>query len=163
MTDITQIIKCIDSHLMMTGEKFTTVSEASELLDRKGLLKNSQSKPGYRLRGLLREGKIPHAYQLEGKYSMWLIPISNKSKLRQIENSQEQSLNKMTKDEIINELRGTTFHWEGDRYEVHLGGHIEQKGIWLFDFGSPWLRNLKKFRKTTLIEFLKQARKERHL
>jgi hypothetical protein len=62
-----------------------TPVEANAALTRAGLLIDYKDRPGLPLRRLLRAGKIPHAYQLAGKRSRWVIPSS---KAREREGSQ---------------------------------------------------------------------------
>ena len=78
MPNINAIIACIDLELRRTGQDYLTPVEAGMLLDKRGLLDDNQKKPGQPLRRLLRQGKIPHAYQLGGAYSRWVIPNSRK-------------------------------------------------------------------------------------
>lgn len=75
MPDILRIIRCIDEELDQTNVHYLTPPEANKLLARKGLLKDSDIRPGLPLRRLLRAGKIVHAFQ-EGKY--WRIPHSGR-------------------------------------------------------------------------------------
>lgn len=77
---IVLITKTIDEYLEKTGNSFITAVEAAELLDRKGLLRDSSTRPGKPLRDLLRANKLPHAYQ-DGVF--WKIPPS---KIRKIQN-----------------------------------------------------------------------------
>lgn len=78
MTNITQIIKCIDEYLIRNNQPYITPANANKILDKKGLLSDSKdkSKSGLPLRNLLRDRKIPHAYQVGNK---WHIPRSNNS------------------------------------------------------------------------------------
>lgn len=68
-----KIIKAIDELLELRGVWSVDPVEANSYLERKGLLNDSQSRPGLPLRKLLRAGEIPHAYQ-DGRY--WRIPHS---------------------------------------------------------------------------------------
>ena len=78
MADIKKIISEIDTYLAKTGLTHITPVEANKLLEKAGLLKDySDSRPGLPLRDLLRDGKIPHAFQKSGKGSKWAIPHSN--------------------------------------------------------------------------------------
>lgn len=76
MADIRKIIEAIDSEIVATGRKSLTPPEANAMLERKGLLKDRRQRPGLPLRRLLREGKIPHAFQVGGKGARWRIPHS---------------------------------------------------------------------------------------
>lgn len=74
--NILGIIACVDAEIERTGAEYLTPVEAAPIIERKGLLKDSQHRPGLPLRNLLRAGKIPHAYQTKGKWSRWRIPHS---------------------------------------------------------------------------------------
>ena len=76
MADIRKIIEAMDSEIVATGKEFLTPTEANAMLEQKGLLKDRPQRPGLYLRRLLRKGKIPHAFQVEGKGSAWRIPHS---------------------------------------------------------------------------------------
>jgi len=56
----------------------TTVGpvEANAVLEQAGILDDRAPRPGRPLRVLLREGHIPHAYQVGGKNTVWIIPHS---------------------------------------------------------------------------------------
>lgn len=75
--DIKKIIECIDEHLTKNNLASIGPVEAAELLERNNLLSDSKDRPGKPLRDLLRKGKLPHAYQVGGKGSSWVIPLSN--------------------------------------------------------------------------------------
>jgi hypothetical protein len=75
-----RIIDYLDSYLIQTGRQFIHPVEANAILAKAGLLKDSITRPGRPLRDLLRNGLIPHAYQLGGKGSRWIIPLSNNRK-----------------------------------------------------------------------------------
>ena len=51
-------------------------AEANALLDKAGLLKDNPQRPGLPLRNKLRKGELPYAYQVAGKGSEWVIPLS---------------------------------------------------------------------------------------
>jgi len=74
--DIKAIITHLDNHLKLTGKPGIDPVEASILLERAGLLKDSKDRPGKPLRDLLRKGLLPHAFQSGGKGSAWTIPLS---------------------------------------------------------------------------------------
>lgn len=71
------IIKTIDEYLEKSGDSYITAVDAAAILDRKGILKDSESRPGKPLRDILRTGLIPHAYQV-GVF--WRIPHSGSCK-----------------------------------------------------------------------------------
>ncbi len=73
---IERIIQCLDAHMIKNRLKALNPVEAGEVLDREGLLKDSETRPGLPLRRILRAGKIPHAVQPGGKGSGWVIPLS---------------------------------------------------------------------------------------
>lgn len=75
--DINAIITFLDKHLLQTGRPSIDPIEANELLSKAKLLTNSKDRPGKPLRDLLRKGLLPHAFQLGGKGSSWLIPNSD--------------------------------------------------------------------------------------
>lgn len=78
--NITAIISHLDKHLLQTGQQSIGPVEGNAILAKEGLLKDSDTRKGKPLRKLLREGKIPHAYQAGGKGSEWTIPNSKKGK-----------------------------------------------------------------------------------
>jgi hypothetical protein len=71
------IINSIDETLEKSGNSYITAVDAAKILDRKGILKDSETRPGKPLREILRAGLIPHAFQ-EGVF--WRIPHSGLSK-----------------------------------------------------------------------------------
>lgn len=70
---VSLIIKTIDEHLEKSGQPLITAVAAADILEKKGILNDSSSRPGKPLRDLLRAGKLPHAYQ-DGVF--WKIPHS---------------------------------------------------------------------------------------
>ena len=66
-----EIIDFLDDYLLRTGKESIGAVEAKA-----GILKDSTDRPGMPLRRKLRKGEIPHAYQVGGKGSEWVIPIS---------------------------------------------------------------------------------------
>jgi len=76
--NIKAIIEFIDNYLIRTDRESIDPVEANALLDKEGLLPDSEDRPGMPLRKLLRKGQIPHAYQAGGKSSRWIIPQSEK-------------------------------------------------------------------------------------
>ena len=77
MPDITKIIKTFDEELERTGKSYLTPPKGNLILERKGLLNDRSERSGLPLRKLLRQGKIPHAFQTGGKGSEWRIPHSS--------------------------------------------------------------------------------------
>lgn len=76
MLDIQKIIKTLDKELERTEKKFLTPPEANKILEREHILNDRDARSGLPLRKLLRQGKLPHAYQEGGKGSSWIIPHS---------------------------------------------------------------------------------------
>ncbi len=75
--EIAKIIEFIDGILTKRGIDYIRPVEANKLLDEAKLLNDREGKwSGLPLRKLLRDGKIPHAFQTGGKYSPWHIPLS---------------------------------------------------------------------------------------
>ena len=70
------ISQFLDEYLQKTGRESIGAVEANALLDKAGILKDNPQKPGLPLRNKLRNGKLPHAYQVAGKGSEWVIPLS---------------------------------------------------------------------------------------
>ena len=71
------MIVVIDEELEKSRRSQLTTVEANNLLAEKGLLPTNALEPGRPLRILLCAGKIPHAYQVAGKGSQWVIPHSS--------------------------------------------------------------------------------------
>jgi hypothetical protein len=74
---IREIIRFIDNYLDQSGQSSINPVEANALLEKAGLLRDSDLRPGKPLRDLLRKGLIPHAFQSGGKSSGWSIPHSS--------------------------------------------------------------------------------------
>jgi hypothetical protein len=74
MPNIAKIIEAIDDYLDKKHQNTTTPVEVLPYLESIGLLNDSPSRPGLPLRKILRDGRIPHAYQIEVK---WFIPHSS--------------------------------------------------------------------------------------
>lgn len=75
MTEIQKIITFLDTYLAKNGLDGLSAAEASRLLDEAGLLADDAAKPGEPVRRLLRNGSIPHAHKVLGK---WVIPPSSR-------------------------------------------------------------------------------------
>ena len=75
-----KIVNFLDEYLSKTGRESIGAVEANALLDKTGLLKDNPQRPGLPLRNRLRKSKLPYAYQVAGKYSKWVIPISPQRK-----------------------------------------------------------------------------------
>ena len=76
MENVTEIINFLDEYLRKTGRESIGAVEANALLDKAGLLKDNPQRPGLPLRNKLRKGELPYAYQVAGKGSEWVIPLS---------------------------------------------------------------------------------------
>jgi hypothetical protein len=76
MADIKVIIAAIDKFLERKQQETTTPIEINPYLEKLGLLRNSNSRNGKPIREILRDGKIPHAYQIG---TNWFIPHSGKT------------------------------------------------------------------------------------
>lgn len=74
MADIDRIIRLIDNYLEIIGADSAGANEISSYLEAQGAL--SYSTKGQPLRKLLREGKIPNAFQPGGKGTTWVISHS---------------------------------------------------------------------------------------
>ncbi len=66
----------LDEYLRKTGRESIGAVEANALLDKAGILKDNPQRPGLPLRNKLRKGELPYAYQVAGKGSEWVIPLS---------------------------------------------------------------------------------------
>lgn len=77
MDRIDRMIKIIDEYLESSNQREIEPDEANDVLEKEGLLNNSDERPGLPLRKLLRAGKFPHAYQIPPKKNgRWYIPHS---------------------------------------------------------------------------------------
>ena len=70
------ISQFLDEYLQKTGRESIGAVEANALLDKAGILKDNPQRPGLPLRNKLRNGELPYAYQVAGKGSEWVIPLS---------------------------------------------------------------------------------------
>jgi hypothetical protein len=84
VADILIVIATLDEYMKKAGLRSLTAVEAAKILDRKGILADSKSRPGMPLRDILRGGRIKHAFQFGGKGSEWVIPISYQPTEQQI-------------------------------------------------------------------------------
>ena len=71
-----KIVNFLDEYLRKTDKESIGAVEANALLDKAGLLKDNPQRPGLPLRNKLRKGELPYAYQVAGKGSEWVIPLS---------------------------------------------------------------------------------------
>lgn len=104
--DIYSITKYLDQYLVKNKKSYLDPVEGNAILDKAGLLKDSDARPGKPLRELLRKGLFPHARQIGGKGSSWQIPISSKNSLMpSIKNENQKLESKPTKSiEIITNM-----------------------------------------------------------
>ncbi len=72
--DVNAIICAIDDYLEKNHLETCTPLEINPVLQSLGLLNDNADRPGLPLRKILRDGKIPHAYQ-DGS-GLWYIPHS---------------------------------------------------------------------------------------
>lgn len=82
--NIQEIIACLDKYLSESGNEEIGAVEANAVLERAGLLPDRLDRPGAPLRILLRDGKVPHAYQQGNR---WKIPHSKKILLEEKKSS----------------------------------------------------------------------------
>ncbi len=87
MTENQKIIQFLDDYLAKNALDGLSAAEASRLLDEAGLLADDASKPGESMRRLLRDGGVPHAHKVQGK---WFIPCSAQSVLEPVEAAPEK-------------------------------------------------------------------------
>ncbi len=97
MPDTQKIIKAIDDELKRTGKKYLTPPEANKILERLHILNDRDARSGLPLRKLLRQGRIPHAYQIDGKGSEWRIPNSSYKNSKASNYSEQKSIKNKTK------------------------------------------------------------------
>jgi DNA-directed RNA polymerase subunit RPC12/RpoP len=89
MEELDKIIKVIDNELIKSGKPYLLLRQANQLLlDEKSI--SISEKSNIRLKKLLEENKIPHAYQTENTPKQWRIPLSKKGEAR------KKKLNKKT-------------------------------------------------------------------
>lgn len=74
------IIEFIDIYLINANSKSVDAVTANAILAKAGVLADSKDRPGLPLRKYLRDGLIPHAFQIGGAGSKWSIPLSIKKK-----------------------------------------------------------------------------------
>ncbi|MCG3176774.1 MAG: hypothetical protein MOGMAGMI_01738 [Candidatus Omnitrophica bacterium] len=74
--EIRRIIATLDAELERHHRAFFTPYEAAKLLARHGLTTVTPSDHGWTVRNLIKLGHLPHAYQLAGPHSHWVIPHS---------------------------------------------------------------------------------------
>lgn len=72
-----EIMEFLENYMVKNHINQIGAVEANALLSRAGLLRDSKSRPGAPLRNLLRQGKIPYAYQNGG---VWIIPRNSTKK-----------------------------------------------------------------------------------
>jgi len=72
-----KIITFLDAYLQKTGKESISAVEANALLDKAGILNDDPRRHGLPLRRKLRNGELPYAYQVRGR---WIIPLSTAEK-----------------------------------------------------------------------------------
>lgn len=125
----TAIIQALDQYLINQNKLSVNAVEANEYLAKKGLLRDSTSRPGAPLRKLLRDGLIPHAYQDGVK---WVIPNSNQKVQSQVVKASKVIKSKSSStghklEPIVKILRDYIEFKHKSRPEIHL----EYKPDWL--------------------------------
>ena len=70
-----KIITFLDAYLQKTGKESISAVEANALLDKVGILNDDPRRHGLPLRRKLRNGELPYAYQVRGR---WIIPTAAK-------------------------------------------------------------------------------------
>ncbi|UAB86030.1 hypothetical protein INR75_08555 [Zunongwangia sp. SCSIO 43204] len=100
-----KITTFLDEYLEKSNRKGIGAVEANELLAKSGILKDNESRAGKPLRDLLRKGNLPHAFQMEGKGSSWIIPHSNNNKNRILNHL---SVKRQTNDNVTNKTSKKT-------------------------------------------------------
>lgn len=81
MGTIEEIIKTIDNKLIESDKDYMTLGNANQLLVEKKVLSINE-KLSKELKGIIEDGKIPHAYQTTETPKQWRIPLSEEGKLR---------------------------------------------------------------------------------
>lgn len=94
-----KITTFLDEYLEKSNRKSIGADEANELLAKSGILKDNKSRAGKPLRDLLRKGTLPHAFQMDGKGSSWIISHSTNIKNRLLNHL---SVNRQTNDIVTN-------------------------------------------------------------
>ena len=107
MPDIQKIIKAIDDELKRTGKKYLTPPEANKILEKMHILNDRDARSGLPLRKLLRKGRIPHAYQIDGKGSEWRIPYSSYKNSKPSNYSEQKVIKVKTKP--VNKINKADF------------------------------------------------------
>jgi len=105
--NIGAIISKIDEFLEKNGKSSTNPVEANAMLEKAGLLRDSDTRPGKPLRDILRTGSIKHAYQTGGKGSSWVIPHSGKKNIQNNIENHKRSDEPRKPDETILEKERT--------------------------------------------------------
>lgn len=72
-----KIITFLDAYLQKTGKESISAVEANALLDKAGILNDDPRRHSLPLRRKLRNGELPYAYQVRGR---WIIPLSTAEK-----------------------------------------------------------------------------------
>ena len=131
----TEIIKAIDEFLEKENKTETTPVEVNPYLKKKGILKDSNSRKGKPLRDKLRNGNIPHAYQIGNR---WFIPKSgNTDKLETIHKTKKKKI--IDKPDIIS----TKYHKLepiAEKIAEILNDKFNIKINFTFEYKPDWLR-----------------------
>lgn len=76
---ISEIIEAIDDYLIKTQKTYTSLGQANKLLIQNKVI-SVEERHNNRLKNILEDGYIPHAYQTNTKPKQWRIPISENGK-----------------------------------------------------------------------------------
>ncbi|MCG2462295.1 hypothetical protein K8352_16155 [Flavobacteriaceae bacterium F89] len=133
--DIERIINAIDDYLEIKRQKITTPVEINPYLEAKGLLNDSQSRPGLPIRKILRKGQIPHAYQIGVN---WQIPNSKKI-LRNPKPVLNSNSNKETKTEKAISTDGHKLTPIGELIVNLIKNKYNKKPPCFYEYKPEWL------------------------
>ena len=80
MKTVEDIIKAIDDELISSKKEYLLLGQANQLLVNQGII-SIPEKSAKKLKKILEEHKIPHAYQTKYSPKQWRIPLSKKGEL----------------------------------------------------------------------------------
>lgn len=143
MADVKRIIHAIDEFLELRNQKITTPVEINPYLEEKRILNDSDSRPGLPIRKILREGKIPHAYQIGVN---WQIPHSGKTSkllnpIKDLKLENELKLNKaiLNKGHKLTPIGDLIINLIDKKYNKKISCFYEYKPNWLISNPSKQL------------------------
>lgn len=134
MNDIRKIIDAIDAFLEENHQETTNPVEINAYLETIGLLHDSNSKRGKPIRDILRNGQIPHAYQIGVN---WKIPHSGKKK-------SEKNISIKVKEIKVSSLKTIKDKTQkllpiGELIVAILEKEFKIKTICYYEFSPNWL------------------------